>query len=154
RELALLSPYSEEIPNDVLEGRWRPAVTDGSGRDRKMERQALDLLTDAGWVSQSGRFIFRSTGRPLEFEIMATSQFQERLALNYASSLARIGVTAHVRRVDEVQFWRRMQHFDFDMVQFNWSGSPSPGSELPNRWSTTAAAREGSLNYPAVRSKA
>jgi peptide/nickel transport system substrate-binding protein len=39
-------------------------------------------------------------------------------------------------------------------VQFNWAGSPSPGNELPNRWSSAAADREGSLNYAAVRSTA
>jgi peptide/nickel transport system substrate-binding protein len=154
RELALLSPYRDDIPSEVLDGQWRPPVTDGSGRDRRLERGALALLEQAEWVSDSGRIAFRQTGRALAFEIMATSQFQERLALNYASSLARIGVAARVRRVDEVQFWRRMQHFDFDMVQFNWAGSPSPGNELPNRWSSAAADREGSLNYPAVRSKA
>jgi peptide/nickel transport system substrate-binding protein len=154
RELALLKPYGDEIAGEVLDGSWRPISTDGSGRDRAVEARALALLAQAGWVPASGRIVFPKTARPLAFEIMATSQIQERLALNYASSLARIGVLARVRRVDEVQFWRRMQHFDFDMVQFNWAGSPSPGTELPNRWSSAAADREGSLNYPAVRSKA
>ncbi|SEE44304.1 peptide/nickel transport system substrate-binding protein [Rhizobiales bacterium GAS188] len=154
REIALLAPYGEEIPKAVLDGSWRPPVSDGSGRDRLIEQQALQLLEAAGWSARSGKVIFEKTASPLEFEIMTTSQFQERLALNYASSLARIGVTARVRRVDEVQFWRRMQHFDFDMVQYNWEGTASPGSELPNRWSSAAAGREGSLNYPAIRSKA
>ncbi|MFI5015202.1 MAG: extracellular solute-binding protein [Hyphomicrobiales bacterium] len=153
-EMALLSPYRDEIPTDVLDGTWRPASTDGSGRDRGVEQQAISLLDAAGWTAPAGHMTSSRTGKPLEFEIMATSPSQERLALTYASSLARIGVTARVRRVDEVQFWRRMQHFDFDMVQYNWAGSPSPGNELPNRWSSAAAEREGSLNYPAVRSKA
>ena len=153
-ERALLSPYRDDIPAEVLEGSWRPVVTDGSGRDRMIEQRALSLLEAAGWAPSSGEMRSLVQGKPLAFEIMATSQYQERLALNYASSLARIGVTARVRRVDEVQFWRRMQRFDFDMAQFNWPGSPSPGNELPNRWSSAAAEREGSLNYAAVRSKA
>ena len=90
-----------------------------------IEQKALSLLEAAGWAPSSGEMRSLAQGKPLAFEIMATSQYQERLALNYASSLARIGVTARVRRVDEVQFWRRMQRFDFDMVQFNWPGSPS-----------------------------
>jgi peptide/nickel transport system substrate-binding protein len=153
-EMALLAPHREEIPAEVLDGNWRPAVSDGSGRDRALDEKALALLESAGFAASSGRMRSLKEGKPLEFEIMATSQYQERLALNYASSLSRIGVTARVRRVDEVQFWRRMQRFEFDMVQFNWAGSPSPGNELPNRWSSAAANREGSLNYAAVRSKA
>ncbi|MFI4995298.1 MAG: extracellular solute-binding protein [Hyphomicrobiales bacterium] len=153
-EMALLFPYREEIPQSVLDGSWRPVASDGSGRDRVIEQKALTLLEAAGWAAASGRMTFAKTGVPLEFEIMATSQLQERLALNYASSLARIGMKARVRRVDEVQFWRRMLKFDFDMVQYNFAGSPSPGNELPNRWSSAAATREGSLNYAAVRSKA
>ena len=153
-ELALLSPYVDEIPKPVLDGSWRPPLSDGSGRDRRIEAQALTMLGAAGWVARSGRLVQAKSGVPLEFEIMTGSPFQERLALNYVSSLARIGVTARPRRVDEVQFWRRMQRFDFDMVQYTWEGAAAPGSELPNRWSSAASRREGSLNYPAVRSKA
>ncbi|MBV8447286.1 MAG: ABC transporter substrate-binding protein [Hyphomicrobiales bacterium] len=153
-EMALLSPYRDIISPDVLDGSWRPAMSDGSGRDRALDQKALALLEAAGFAATSGKMQSMREGKPLDFEIMATSQYQGRLALNYASSLARIGVTARVRRVDEVQFWRRMQRFEFDMVQFNWAGSPSPGNELPNRWSSAAADREGSLNYAAVRSKA
>ena len=153
-EMTLLAPYREEIPAEVLDGSWRPVVSDGSGRDRALDEKALSLLESAGFAASSGKLRSLRDGKPLEFEIIATSQSQERLALNYASSLSRIGITARVRRVDEVQFWRRMQRFEFDMVQFNWAASPSPGNELPNRWSSAAADREGSLNYAAVRSKA
>ena len=153
-EMAILAPYRDDIAPDVLAGTWRPDVTNGSGRDRTVDRQALSLLAEAGWVASGGQLMSRVGDRPLGFEIMTTTYAQERLALNYAASLSRVGVAARVRRVDEVQFWRRMQRFDFDMVQYNWAGSPSPGTELPNRWSSAAADNEGSLNYPAIRSRA
>ena len=46
-------------------------------------------------------------GAPLAFEIMVETREQERLALAYAHNLARIGVAAAVRLVDDVQFQRR-----------------------------------------------
>nr|HMN73237.1 extracellular solute-binding protein [Rhodoblastus sp.] len=49
QERALLAPYAGAVRDDVMEGRWRPYVADGSGRDRKQARTALDLMAQAGW---------------------------------------------------------------------------------------------------------
>ncbi len=86
--------------------------------------------------------------------MLVNSRQQERLALNFAESLTRIGVRARVRLVDDVQYWRRLSKFDFDMVQSAWSASTSPGNEQRNRWSSAAAGREGSLNYAGAASPA
>jgi peptide/nickel transport system substrate-binding protein len=79
---------------------------------------------------------------------------QERLALNYADSLARIGVDARVRLVDEVQYQRRRQNFDFDMMIGSWIASPSPGSEERTRWGSDAADEPASFNLAGVKSPA
>jgi peptide/nickel transport system substrate-binding protein len=86
--------------------------------------------------------------------LLVNSRQQERLALNYAQSLARIGVEARVRLVDDVQYWRRLGRFEFDMVQWIWPSSASPGNEQRNRWSAAAARRPGSLNYAGADSPA
>ena len=44
KEKALLAPFPDAVPADIMDGTWRPAVTDGSGRDRKVLKAALDLL--------------------------------------------------------------------------------------------------------------
>jgi peptide/nickel transport system substrate-binding protein len=93
-------------------------------------------------------------GDPLAFEITVSSRPQERLALNFAQSLQRIGVTARVRLIDDVQYWRRLAAFDVDMVQWTWPVSASPGNEQANRWGSAAAERQGSLNYSGARSPA
>jgi peptide/nickel transport system substrate-binding protein len=59
-----------------------------------------------------------------------------------------------VRLVDEVQYWRRLSSFDFDMIQWTWPAPASPGTEQRNRWSSAAADRSGSLNYAGARSPA
>jgi peptide/nickel transport system substrate-binding protein len=56
--------------------------------------------------------------------------------------------------VDDVQYWRRLAQFDFDMAQWVWPASASPGNEQRNRWSTMAAQRSGSLNYSGAASPA
>ena len=114
-ERALLSPFPGAVRADILEGGWRPPVSDGSGRDRARARAALAELAGAGYFLKDGA-LRDPAGRPLGFEILVKSRAEERLALTYAGMLARIGVAAQVRLVDETDFQRRRQRFDFDMA--------------------------------------
>ena len=56
--------------------------------------------------------------------------------------------------IDDVQYWRRLSAFDFDMVQWTWPASASPGNEQIGRWGSANAERKGALNYAGVRSPA
>ncbi|MCP8940738.1 extracellular solute-binding protein [Alsobacter sp. SYSU M60028] len=154
RERELLAHFPDAVRPDILDGTWRPAQADGSGRDRELARKALDLLDKAGWTLHDGVLRRAGSGEPMTIEFLAASRVQERLALNFAQSLQRIGVTMRVRLVDDVQYWRRLASFDFDMIQFIWGASPSPGNEQYGRWSARAADRQGSLNYAGARNPA
>jgi len=154
RERALLVPFPGAVREDILEGRWEPPSGDGSGRDREMARRALALLAEAGWTLENDVLRRKGTGEPFAFEMLVNSRSQERLALNFSQSLSRIGVQARVRLVDDVQYWRRLARFDFDMVQWLWPGTPSPGNEQRNRWGSAAAERGGSQNHAGVTSPA
>lgn len=149
KERALLAPYMNEVDPDVLDGRWRPAVSDGSGSDRKLLRQAVDILEKAGYRFENGRMV-SETGAPLAFEIMVLSIEQQKIALAYARTLARIGVVATVRQVDDAQYQKRKQTFDYDVLISAFSGTLSPGTEQVNRWGTVAKDRPGSFNYAGV----
>jgi peptide/nickel transport system substrate-binding protein len=151
-ELALLEPFPGAVRSDILEGRWQPPVTGGLGADRTEPRRALAILKDAGFELEGGRLVRR--GEALSFEIMVKDRNQERLALDYADSLARIGVAAEVRLVDEVQYQRRRQKFDFDMMIGSWLASASPGNEQRSRWGSASAGQEASFNLAGVKSPA
>ena len=152
-ERALLAPFPGAVRQDILEGRWAPPVSDGSGRDRTLARRALDLLGQAGYALRGGA-LSNARGEPLAFEILVKTRQEERLALAYSQSLARIGVGANVRLVDEVQYQRRRARFDFDMMIGSWIASPSPGNEQRGRWSSPAATMEGSYNICGAASPA
>ena len=153
REMALLATFPGAVRDDVMEGRWRAPVSDGSGRDRTIARNAIDELARAGYVLRDGRLV-NAEGAQLAFEILVKNRDEERLALAYARNLARIGVAANVRLVDEVQFQRRRTRFDFDMMIGTWTASPSPGNEQRGRWSSAAANAEGAYNISGVASPA
>lgn len=152
-ERALLAPFPGAVRPEAMAGTLRPMVTDGSGRDRKPAHAALDLLVAAGY-RLSGQALHGPDGAPVAFEIMVTDRRQERLALAYAESLARIGVRATLRLVDEVQYQRRRQSFDFDVMLGTWTASPSPGAEQRSRWGSASAAQTASFNLAGARSPA
>ena len=153
RERALLAPFPGAVRDDVMEGRWRAPTSDGSGRDRAVARRVVDELRGAGYVLENGRLV-DAHGTPLAFEITVKDREEERLALAYARNLARIGVAASVRLVDDVQFQRRRARFDFDVIPGTWTASPSPGNEQRGRWGSVSANAEGAYNIAGVASPA
>ncbi len=154
RERALLAPFPGAVRADVLDGTWSPPVTDGSGRDRTTLRQALTLLQSAGYELQGTTLRERRGGRPLGFEIMVASRDQERLALAFSHNLQRAGIDAQVRLVDDVQYQQRLLSYDFDMIEYRWEQSLSPGNEQSFYFGSAAADEPGTRNYMGVRSPA
>lgn len=153
-ERALLAPFPGVVRPDILAGKWSPAASDGSGRDREQLKAALALLAQAGWTLEDGTLRERASGRPFAFEIMVTSKDHERLALAYARDLRRAGIAAAIRLVDATQFERRRDSFDFDMFPNVWAASLSPGNEQSVYWGAAAADQPGSRNYMGAREPA
>ncbi len=154
RELQLLKPFPGSVRADILAGTWAPPVTDGSGRDRAGLHRAFALFAEAGYALKGTQLVHTASGRPFGFEILTTTRDQERLALAFVRSLKRAGIDARVRSVDATQFERRRIAFDFDMMQYRWEQSLSPGNEQLFYWGSAAASEEGSRNYMGVKSKA
>jgi peptide/nickel transport system substrate-binding protein len=151
-ERALLAPFSQYVKPEIMEGIYRLPVTDGSGENRASLQAAHKLLTEAGWKLEGGHLV--KGGVPLAIEFLAQTRQQERLLLSYARALERLGIALRVRQVDTAQYASRLKTFDFDMIQFTWGSSLSPGNEQISRWGSKAADIEGSLNYPGVKNPA
>ncbi|MGD9541281.1 extracellular solute-binding protein [Methylocystis sp.] len=151
-ERAFLAKFPGAVRDDILEGRWRPVRHDGSGRDRAVAKRAQELLAEAGYVLVGGRL--QKDGVPVTFEIMIRDRDEERLALNFAGSLKRIGIEANPRLYDDVQYQRRRRRFEFDMMTGQWLATAVPGQEQLNRWTTESLNREGSVNLAGAASPA
>jgi peptide/nickel transport system substrate-binding protein len=151
-ERALLARFPGSVREDILEGRWRPPIHDGSGRDRRIARKALELLADAGYeLTETG---LKKNGRPIAFEIMIRDRDEERLALNFASSLKQIGINAQPRLYDEVQYQQRRRRFEYDMMIGQWLPSATPGIEQAYRWSSASIDNERGTNLAGASSPA
>ena len=154
REHELLKPFPGSVRADIMEGKWAPPVSDGSGGDREGLRRAFALFAQAGYELKGTELVHRASGRPFAFEILTTTRDQERLALAFARNLKRAGINAQVRSIDATQFERRRIAFDFDMMDYRWEQSLSPGNEQYFYWGAGAADQQGSRNYMGVKSPA
>lgn len=153
-EQALLKPFPGVVRPEVMDGSYRFPVSDGSGQNRANQKAALELFKAAGYELKGGRLIDSKSGTGLSFEIMAHNKIQEALLLSYVRALEPVGISARVRVADSAQYQERLNTYDFDMIQYTWNSSLSPGNEQLFRWSASAAKAKGSYNFAGVENPA
>lgn len=152
-ELALLEPWRGQIPDSVFGEVVIPPVSDGSGQDRSLLRQASNLLNQAGWTIVDGKRQ-NSAGEVFEIEFIIISPTWERVVAPYVKNLVLLGIDATIRRIDPSQFEERIKTFDFDVVTQRYIIDNTPGAELRNYWSSDAANTQGSRNLSGISNPA
>ncbi|QKV18129.1 ABC transporter substrate-binding protein [Oricola thermophila] len=145
REKALLAPYPDAVLPEVMDGTYAPAKTNGSGRDRSVLRAALEKFAEAGYAIEDGRLV--KDGKQLAFEIMTSNLDEEKMALTYQRTAETLGIAVSVRTVDDAQFQKRRQTWDYDMTAASLTASLSPGAEQIWRWDSRSRDPEGTFNY-------
>lgn len=153
-ERSLLEKFGATVRDDVIDGTYRVPEHDGTGRDRKLIRQALDLLKEAGYDRKGSEIVNVATGEPLTFEVLVRTKGEERVALAWQRFLSIAGINITVRLVDSSQYWERLKTFDFDVIQWTYSASLSPGNEQNFRWSSEAADNPGTWNFAGAKDPA
>jgi microcin C transport system substrate-binding protein len=148
-EVALLEPFRDKLSPDVFGEPFTPPVTDGSGQDRKLLRQAGQLLEAAGYTIKGGRRE-DANGRPIEVEFLLQEPSFEAHHMPYIRNLERIGVRANVRLVDSSQYQARLNDFDFDVSIQRFSFSTTPGESMRAYLGSDAAAIKGSRNLSGI----
>ncbi len=149
-ELALLDPYRDELPEVVFGEAITQPVSNGSGQDRTLLREASLLLREAGYFRR-GEQLIGPDGNQLVMEFLSSSPAFERVVLPYIKNLRLLGIEASFRLVDPAQFQKRVNGFDFDIVGHRFVLTPTLGSSIENFWSSKAAENFGSYNLSGIR---
>ncbi|WP_288074626.1 extracellular solute-binding protein [Marinobacter sp.] len=152
RELEILEPYRDQLPDDVFNEEYQPPSTAGKGGLRDNFRTALTLLREAGYEVRDGTMVNRETGNPLAFEILIFQKTFERVVLPFKNNLERLGIDVSVRLVDTNQYIQRLREFDYDMTVQGIGQSDSPGNEQREYWHSSNVDVKGSRNYMGVDS--
>lgn len=149
-ELALLEPFRADLPPEVFGAAWQPPKSGSPAANRASQKQADQLLKEAGWIIRDGKRVNAKTGAPLRFEILLNMVEDEKVALALKRALARLGIEVTLRTLDTAAFRDRLNSFDYDMTLFFWQNSLSPGTEQLIYWGCESAKLEGRFNYSGI----
>lgn len=134
RELQILEPLREHLPQEVFGPVWEPNVTDASGNIRPALRDAMQLLKEAGWELKNRKLVHSETGQPFIFEFLLYSSTGERVALPYIRNLERLGIEVTTRQVDTSQYINRLREREFDMTFSAYDANPYPHPGMRVAW--------------------
>ncbi len=144
-ELALLEPFRGKVAEEVFGEPFVPPVSDGSGQDRALLRKSSALLQEAGFVIKNTKRMMPN-GEPMTIEFLFDEpSFQPHHAV-FIKNLGLVGIDATSRIVDPVQYRKRVDDFDFDLVVQRFGFASTPGDSLRTFFSSQAAALKGSQN--------
>ena len=153
-ELAVLEPLRAELAPEVFTRPVPlPPSTDPPSSLRANLRKAQRLLGEAGWTYRDGA-LRNAAGEPFTVEFLDSEGSMGRIVTPYMQQLERLGIQCSYRVVDYALLQKRLDVFDFDITSIRLVGSEAPGSELKDRFLSSAAATEGSGNLMGIRDPA
>ncbi|HEY7772069.1 MAG TPA: ABC transporter substrate-binding protein, partial [Marinagarivorans sp.] len=150
-ELALLTPFKDQLPADVFGEAYQAPITDGSGNNRAQLRTAKKLLDEAGYKIRDGKAIDPKTNKPVEMELIIRQAGLEKILNPWIANLKKIGITVNLRMMDLAQWMNKIQVFDFDIVMLGVSGADIPGNEQSLLWGSENADVESGANYAGIK---
>jgi microcin C transport system substrate-binding protein len=148
-EIVLLEPFRGEVADEVFGEPFVPPVSDGSGQDRALLRKASVLLQEAGYLIKDGKRV-TPQGEPINVEFLIDDPVSQPHHNTFIKNLATLGIEATLRIVDPVQYRKRVDDFDFDIVVQRFGFSNTPGDSLRTFFSSRAATMKGSQNVGGI----
>ena len=148
-EISLLEPFRGKVPDEAFGEPFVPPVSDGSGQDRALLRRAGALLQEAGFVIKGGKRV-TPKGERLTVEFLVDEPSFQPHHQSFIKNLGTLGIEASLRIVDPVQYRKREDDFDFDLIIQRFSFSSTPGDSLRSYFSSQSAALKGSQNLAGI----
>ncbi len=155
-ELALLEPYRGELPPATFGPAWQDPRTDldPNGLRNNLKR-ARKLLEEAGWKVDAEGVLRNAKGEAFEFEWLEAGEAPSRREAIFQRNLALLGIKLNVRVVDFALYRKRLETFDFDMINLKSGDWALPNAaDLKAALGSAAADEQASANYAGIRNKA
>ncbi|WP_417668379.1 extracellular solute-binding protein [Roseibium sp.] len=151
KELEILERVRDLVPASVFTEAYENPVGGDPAKQRSNLREALKLLTSAGYKLEGRKLVNAATGEPFTIEFIAQDPSAERYVLPFAKNLKLIGIELTIRVLDTPQYINRIRSRDFDMATLLWAQSLSPGNEQRDYWGSESADKQQSYNYAGIK---
>jgi microcin C transport system substrate-binding protein len=148
-ELAILDAYRGKVSDAVFGEVYTPPLSDGSGMDRKLMRQANTMLQAAGCRRQDSTLLLPD-GTPFDIEFLDFEGSLQPHTMAFINNLKALGINAVYRVVDSSQYKRRTDNFDYDIVTSRSSFGLTPGEKMRQVFGSEAAKIPGSQNLAGI----
>ena len=149
KELEILESVKDKVPPEVFTTEYVTPVAGDPAKLRENLRQALQLLTEAGYTL-NGNQLVDVNGNQLTFEILLNGPTIEPVATAWQTNLRSIGIEASIRPVDSAEYINRVRSRDFEVIYSGWSQSISPGNEQNFFFGSESADDANSSNYAGI----
>jgi len=151
KELALLEPFRDQLPDALFTTEFQLPQTDGSGHNRNNARKALALFKQAGWEIRNQKLVNSRSGAPFKLSILINhSPGMERVIQPWLRNLEQLGIESEYRSVDPATYKERMDKFDYDVTVLVLSQQAFPGAELKEYFHSSHADVIGGNNYSGI----
>ena len=151
RELALLEPWREQLPEALFQQPFSLPENDGNGNIRQRLREALTLFNDAGWEIRERRLVHKDSGEQFSLTILNYhNPGFDRVIQPWLRNLERAGIDANYRSVDPSTYKERLDRFDFDITLFVLPQNVYAGPEQLDYVHSRSAGLEGSRNFSGI----
>jgi microcin C transport system substrate-binding protein len=150
-EKGILEPFKDQLPLEVLSQSFTSPEPQNEQDNRALQTQAQELLKEAGYEIKGTVMVNTKTGKPMIFDAFIYDKALEKVFLNFALSLERIGVKLRTRSLDTAAYQLRVNNLDFDMIYSGIPQSPSLGNEQRDFFGSERTNTPGTRNLFGIK---
>jgi microcin C transport system substrate-binding protein len=128
-------------------------LANGDGFNRNNLIKAKEILDKAGYKISHGKLIDPKTGKALEIEFLIDSEAFQMIIAPFVKNLAKLGIKAKMRFIEENQYQTRVNNFDYDIIVAVFGQGLIPGNELFSYWHSSQKDIKGGQNVSGLDNK-
>lgn len=138
-EKALLAPFADALPQGLLD--MPPPALGENMRPRF--RRAIQLISEAGYTLEQGKFVDPATAEPLTLLFVSDNPNTARQLEPFKNMLERVGITLEIQSQDFASSRRLILDHAFDLTPVMWRAGDPPGAIERLYWHSERAGRSG-----------
>ena len=153
-ELKIMNKFKEFIPPKAFTHEFKHARSKNDPlENRNNLKKVLNILLENGYKIEGNNLISPITNKKIEIEVMYFTPQFERVFNAWKNNLAKIGITLNLRFLDQAQYFKRVQDFDFDIATFAFAPVTIPGDNQIQLWHSKSDIK-GGFNFAGIHNPA